>query len=74
LHMSNYCMQRNGSKRYGYAYFVHPSADTNDVRPRQRFLVFVQSISGFVTEFKWCGFWAAVFVFVVGVVGRSPFI
>jgi hypothetical protein len=31
----------------------------------------VQYISVFVAEFKWCGFWAAVFVFVVEVLGRS---
>jgi hypothetical protein len=33
-----------------------------------------KSSSGFIAEFKGCGFWAAVYVFVVGVVGRSPFI
>jgi hypothetical protein len=41
------------------------------VRPRQQPLVFVQSVSVLVAELKWCDFWAAVFV--VEVVGRSPF-
>jgi hypothetical protein len=36
---------------------------TQNVRPRQRFLVFVQSLSRFVAEFKGCGFWAAVMEF-----------
>jgi hypothetical protein len=30
------------------------------VRSPQRFLVFIQSISGLVVEFKGCGFWAVV--------------
>jgi hypothetical protein len=59
----NQRMQRNGSNRYGYAYPPSPSADTQAVRPRQRSLVCVQFISGFIAEFKWCGFWAAVVKF-----------
>jgi hypothetical protein len=46
----------------------------SDVRPRQRFLVFIQSISACVAEFKWCSFWVSVRILWLGWWMRSPFI